>query len=348
MDGNGVAQLILGTHGIGQVAGVGFIETTVSGTYDGHIAVVDLTTESVYVITQGNTLATTIDVNDGTAASAQDVAHLPGTDKIIIPYLNEVRIYDLNGTLVRQYDTTTFGMGDLESVVINPNNCDHVVTDKGIDVVMYLNTGGGGSDTDPPTPDPMTWASPPASAGPTSITMTATTATDPSDVEYYFECTAGGGNDSGWQDSPIYVDTGLSPDTSYTYRVKARDKSSNQNETGWSSEESATTTSAPDMYVNDIAMGFRTQGPFYYGQATVWIKDDGGADIAGALVIGEWSGAVSEMALGATGGDGKIFFESPRKNGGGTYTFTVTDVTKSGYVYNPALNMETSDSITAP
>jgi hypothetical protein len=208
--------------------------------------------------------------------------------------------------------------------------------------------GGGGSDTDPPTPDPMTWASPPASAGPTSITMTATTATDPSDVEYYFECTAGGGNDSGWQDSPIYVDTGLSPDTSYTYRVKARDKSSNQNETGWSSEESATTTSAPDMYVNDIAMGFRTQGPFYYGQATVWIKDDGGADIAGALVIGEWSGAVSEMALGATGGDGKIFFESPRKNGGGTYTFTVTDVTKSGYVYNPALNVETSDSITAP
>jgi photosystem II stability/assembly factor-like uncharacterized protein/Tfp pilus assembly protein PilX len=349
MDGNPVAQLPLGTHGLGQVAGVGFIGTTMSETYDGHIAVVDRPTESVYVITQGNTLVTTIDVNDGTAASVQDVAHLPGTDKIIIPYLNEVRIYDLSGTLVRQYDTTTFGMGDLESVTINPNNCDHVVADKGIDMIAYLNiNGGGGSDTDPPTPDPMTWESPPAPAGPTSITMTATTATDPSGVEYYFECTSGGGNDSGWQDSPTYVDTGLTPATSYTYRVKARDKSSNQNETGWSSEESATTDSAPEMFVNDIAMGFRKQGPRYYGQATVWIKDDGGADVSGALVTGDWSGAVSEMAMGTTGGDGTVFFESSDVNGGGTYTFTVTDVTKSGYLYNPALNVETSDSITVP
>jgi hypothetical protein len=94
-------------------------------------------------------------------------------------------------------------------------------------------------------------------------------------------------------------------------------------------------------------MGFRTQGPFYFGQATVWIKDDWGVDIAGALVMGDWSGAVSETAMGTTGGDGKIFFESPR-NGGGTYTFTVTGVSKSGYVYNPTLNVETSDSITVP
>jgi hypothetical protein len=208
--------------------------------------------------------------------------------------------------------------------------------------------GGGGGDTDPPTPDPMTWASPPAPAGPTSITMTATTATDPSGVMYYFECTAGGGNDSGWLDTPIYVDTGLTPDTLYTYRVKVTDKASPPNETGWSSEESATTDTVPEMFVNDIAMGFRTQGPKYFGQATVWIKDDGGADVSGALVTGDWSGAVSEMAMGTTGGDGKIFFESGWVNGGGTYTFTVTDVTKSGYVYNPALNVETSDSITVP
>ena len=71
--------------------------------------------------------------------------------------------------------------------------------------------------------------------------MTATTATDPGGVEYYFTCTAGGGNDSGWQDSSTYEDTGLSELTSYTYTAKARDKSSNQNETGVSSAESAST-----------------------------------------------------------------------------------------------------------
>jgi hypothetical protein len=46
--------------------------------------------------------------------------------------------------------------------------------------------------------------------------MIATAADDVSSVEYYFECTVGGGSDSGWQDSTIYTDTGLTPSTTYT------------------------------------------------------------------------------------------------------------------------------------
>jgi hypothetical protein len=102
-------------------------------------------------------------------------------------------------------------------------------------------------DLTPPVPDPMTWATPPYSTGTTSIAMVATTATDASGVEYYFECTAGGGYDSGWQDSATYEDTGLSPATQYTYRVQARDKSPNQNATGFSGEASATTDSPPSL-----------------------------------------------------------------------------------------------------
>jgi hypothetical protein len=75
--------------------------------------------------------------------------------------------------------------------------------------------------------------------------MTATTAFDDSGVEYYFTCTAGGGHDSGWQDSPTYEDTGLDPDTEYTYTVRARDKSPNQNLTGSSQAKSATTDAPP-------------------------------------------------------------------------------------------------------
>jgi lysophospholipase L1-like esterase len=104
-------------------------------------------------------------------------------------------------------------------------------------------TGGGVEDLDPPTPDPMTWASPPAAISPTSIVMTATTATDPSGCEYYFEETSGnpGADDSGWQDSPTYVDTGLEPDLEYSYICRTRDKSPNQNETESSIEQSAIT-----------------------------------------------------------------------------------------------------------
>ena len=94
-------------------------------------------------------------------------------------------------------------------------------------------------DTVPPTPDPMTWAVAPVVAGSTSISMTATAGSDSNGVEYYFACTAGGGHDSGWQDTPTYTDTGLQEHTWYTYQVKARDRSAQQNETGWSGPASA-------------------------------------------------------------------------------------------------------------
>jgi O-glycosyl hydrolase len=100
-------------------------------------------------------------------------------------------------------------------------------------------------DYNPPDPDPMTWAVVPTATGPSSITMTASTASDISGVEYSFECVTGGGHNSGWQDSTAYTDTGLTPSTTYTYRVQARDKSLNQNVTGWSSSLAATTTAQP-------------------------------------------------------------------------------------------------------
>jgi hypothetical protein len=43
-----------------------------------------------------------------------------------------------------------------------------------------------------------------------------------------------------------------------------------------------------------------------------------------------------------------VLIESAAKKNGGTFTFTVSNVVKSGCVYNAALNVETSDSITAP
>jgi hypothetical protein len=96
-------------------------------------------------------------------------------------------------------------------------------------------------DEKAPTPDPMTFAIVPCAAGAFSVAMTATEACDPSGVEYYFACTAGGGHDSGWQDGSTYTDTDLTNNTSYTYKVKARDMSDNLNETEFSAEQTATT-----------------------------------------------------------------------------------------------------------
>ena len=79
----------------------------------------------------------------------------------------------------------------------------------------------------------------------TKITMRVTPATDESGVEYYFKCTDGGADpnihDSGWQDSTEYEATGLLPETTYTFKVRAQDKSPLKNGGDYSLEDSATT-----------------------------------------------------------------------------------------------------------
>ena len=103
---------------------------------------------------------------------------------------------------------------------------------------MSLEATDTSSDLTPPSPTNMVFVGLPTSSVSNSITMQAATASDTNGVQYYFENTTRG-NNSGWQDSPIWSDTGLTPKESYNYRVKARDKSVNANETGWSSTESA-------------------------------------------------------------------------------------------------------------
>ena len=138
----------------------------------------------------------------------------------------------------------------------------------------------GANDTTAPSPDPMTWSTDPYATGDTSISMTATTATDVSGVEYYFDCTAGGGNDSGWQDSTTYEDTGLSPETQYTYQVKARDKSSNQNETAYSTTKSATTNAVDTTAPSPDPMTWSTE-PYATGASSISMTATTATDASG-------------------------------------------------------------------
>lgn len=102
------------------------------------------------------------------------------------------------------------------------------------------------TDTNPPTPNPMDWASLPVALDHQRISMTAVTATDDvSSVQYYFDCVSGGTGctDSGWVANPSFTATGLAAATTYTYQVKARDAFGN--ETAASATASATTATAP-------------------------------------------------------------------------------------------------------
>jgi hypothetical protein len=104
-----------------------------------------------------------------------------------------------------------------------------------------------GVDSTPPAPAPG-WLVAPYAVTSNSIAMEATTAYDDSGVEYYFESVSGrNGHDSGWQDEPNYTDVDLDPNTEYSYRVRARDRSLSQNETPWSAVAWATTLVPPDI-----------------------------------------------------------------------------------------------------
>lgn len=102
-----------------------------------------------------------------------------------------------------------------------------------------------GLDSIPPAPAPVILTA--FATSPTSISLLASATFDDSDVEYYFENRTIAGHDSGWQDDPNYVDPNLLPDTEYTYRVRARDKSPRQNTTAWSEAVTVRTQVAPDL-----------------------------------------------------------------------------------------------------
>jgi hypothetical protein len=105
----------------------------------------------------------------------------------------------------------------------------------------------GTIDANAPAPNPMTWASVPAAISSSSITMTATIATDTSGVEYFFHNVTDPNHDSGWQTGTTWTDANLSVDTLYTYQVKAGDQSSRHNETAYSTTADAATSFTGDL-----------------------------------------------------------------------------------------------------
>jgi hypothetical protein len=105
------------------------------------------------------------------------------------------------------------------------------------------------------------------------------------------------------------------------------------------------------MHVGDISLSAEVKirgkkNKFCKVTATIPILDNSDTGVKGASVFGRWSGAFSESISDVTNYIGEVTFTTSWVKGCGTFTFTVDDVVKTGWVYDPSLDVETSDSIT--
>lgn len=100
--------------------------------------------------------------------------------------------------------------------------------------------------------------------------------------------------------------------------------------------------------VTSIAMAKSVKRGAVIVTATVTVKDGTGKIMPNVVVSGSWSGVYSATASGKTGSKGTVAIKTATFKGTGTETFTVNNLTLSGYVYDSSQNTETSDSIAVP
>jgi PKD repeat protein len=118
---------------------------------------------------------------------------------------------------------------------------------------------------------------------------------------------------------------------------------------GATNSKSVVITATPDptkvLHVADIAMSKVVGKSGTYARAAVKIADTADKAASGVLVTGRWSGLTTGTATVSTDANGIATFTSKAARKSGTFTFTVTGVSRSGYSYDPGQNLETTDSI---
>jgi hypothetical protein len=109
--------------------------------------------------------------------------------------------------------------------------------------------------------------------------------------------------------------------------------------------------STPKMHIKSIILTSASRrlgnSLSYAVTATVQVVDSSDKPLSGATVSGNWKGAYSTNVSGATNRQGNAVFTTPWIKGGGTFTFTATNLIKNGYVYDSSVGVN-SKSITVP
>ena len=95
----------------------------------------------------------------------------------------------------------------------------------------------------------------------------------------------------------------------------------------------------PTIRVSSISIAVTASSSGNTYQATVKVTDSAGTAVSGVTVSGTWSGAVAGTSTGSTDANGRVVLASAKTKTSGSATFTVTGLSKTGYVYNSSGNL---------
>ncbi len=100
------------------------------------------------------------------------------------------------------------------------------------------------------------------------------------------------------------------------------------------------------MHIAGVEVTTQLAGNKVLANATVTIEDEDNTPVPDVTVSGVWSGLTSDGDAFVTGADGTGSASSDKvdKKASGTFTFTVTGVSRPGWTYDPDANVEDSGS----
>jgi PKD repeat protein len=241
------------------------------------------------------------------------------------------------GSITYDWD---FGDGSAHSTSANPG---HSYAAGNYTARLTVRDAGGNTDqaqvnvtaSNNAPPVAVASATPTAGAAPLTVNFSSGGSYDPEggSITYDWDFGDGSAHSSSGATGHSYAAG------NYTATLTVRDASGNTDQANVNVTVQA--AAATTVHVQDIAM-FLTSNR---AKATVTVTDAAGQPVAGAEVKGSWSGVVRRNVSGRTNSNGKVTLSSWGSSQAGTYTFTVTSVSISGYTYDPGQNLETSDSI---
>jgi len=195
-----------------------------------------------------------------------------------------------------------------------------------------------GSNLQPPTA--VAQANPTSGTAPLTVAFSSVGSSDPDGTITGYNWNFGDGTANSTEANPSHVYTGAG---TFTAVLTVTDN----NGLTASNSVQITVQAAPsvDIYVGGITMSVVASGRNTAGQAVITVRDANGAARPGVTVSARWSGLTNDTDTGVTNAAGQVVFTSNNTKKRGTFTVTVTNLSAAGYNYNPALNVETSDSV---